>query len=224
MINQKISVAMLGATGAVGTQVLKKLLQIENVDKISILGRRKLNSIKDYKVQQHIIDIFNPSTYNNILYGHHVAICTLGIGEPSKVSKKEFVRVDKLAVLDFAKACKQQGISHFELLSSISTHPKSASFYLRIKGELNAALEKLEFDRLSIFQPSMILTPKNRYGFSQAIILKVWPLLSTLMFGPLKKFRGIKVEHLGSAMAKNILSPSKSIEYLSWQEFNELNQ
>ena len=33
------------------------------------------------------------------LGGHNVAICTLGVGEPSKVSKKEeFVKIDKTAV------------------------------------------------------------------------------------------------------------------------------
>jgi len=63
------------------------------------------------------------------------------------------------------------------LLSSVGISPKSKSFFLRTKGELVEALKALNFERLSIFMPSMILTPTNRYGFSQALTLAVWPKL-----------------------------------------------
>jgi len=81
------------------------------------------------------------------------------------------------------------------------TIKKSNSFYLRTKGELVEALKALNFDRLSIFQPSMILTPTNRYGIAQAITLKVWPFLKPLLMGSLRKYRGIPVNVLGQAMA-----------------------
>jgi hypothetical protein len=37
-------------------------------------------------------------------------------------------------------------------------------------GALVADLEKLDFEQLSVFQPSMILPSTNRYGFPQAIV------------------------------------------------------
>ena len=214
-----VSVVMLGASGAVGSATLKTLLQLKTIQQITLLGRNPISTVKTGSVHQHKIDVSDPSSYKNYVQGHTTAICTLGVGQPTKVSKEEFIKIDKTAVLDFAKECKERGIAHFELLASVGSHPKSASFYLRTKGELVEALKALNFDRLSIFQPSMILTPTNRYGNGQAITLKVWPLLKPLLLGNLRKYRGIPVHILGQAMAKNSLKEGQGYETLQWDEF-----
>lgn len=135
------------------------------------------------------------------------------------------MKINKTAVLDFAKVCKKANIKHFELLASVGISPKSSSFYLRTKGELVEELKALNFERLSIFQPSMILTPTNRYGIAQAITLKIWPLLKPLLFGSLRKYRGIPVQVLGQAMAKNIFNKGEAYEILQWDDFySVLNQ
>ena len=105
------------------------------------------------------------------------------------------------------------------LISSVGIDSNSSSFYLRTKGELVDELKKLGFERLSIFQPSMILTPNNRYGFSQAILLKVWPKLKPFLFGKLRKYRGVPVGILGEAIAKNILTAGSGFEMLQWDDF-----
>ena len=132
------------------------------------------------------------------------------------------MKIDKTAVLDFAIACKSNGVKHFQLLSSVGVSASSRSFYLRTKGELIEALEALKFERLSIFQPSMILTPTNRYGFSQAIVLKVWPKLDFILQGKAQKYRGIKVEELGKAIANNILTTGAGTEHLQYEQFKSL--
>ena len=217
-----VSVVMLGATGAVGGQALQALLTFPQVERLTLLGRSTVPNISSEKVHQKEIDIFDPASYQELLTGHTTAICTLGVGQPSKISKDDFTKIDKLAVIDFATACKKAGVQHFELLGSVGASSKSASFYLRTKGELVNELKALNFERLSIFQPSMIITPANRYGLSQAIILKVWPLLKPLLLGSLRKYRGIKVELLGKAIAANILIDKKGMETLHWDEFYEL--
>ena len=153
------------------------------------------------------------------MQGHTTAICTLGVGQPTKASKEEFIKIDKIAVLNFATECKKVGVKHFELLASVGINAKSSSYYLRTKGELVEALKALDFDRLSIFQPSMILTPTNRYGIGQAIILKIWPLLKPFFIGSLRKYKGIPVNVLGQAMAKNILKEGEAYEVLQWDQF-----
>ena len=54
------------------------------------------------------INIFSPSSYMKYLPGHTTAICTLGVGQPSKISKEDFIKIDKKAVIDFAKAVRMQ--------------------------------------------------------------------------------------------------------------------
>lgn len=213
------SVIFLGATGAVGTEALRELLTLPSVKKITLLGRREVAGMPAGRVRQHSIDIFQPSSYAGFVSGHEAAICTLGVGQPSKMSKEEFLKIDKQAVLDFARTCREAGVAHFELLSSVGVDATSSSFFLRSKGELVEELKALEFPRLSIFRPSMILTPTNRYGLMQGITLKVWPLLQPVLLGGLKKYRGVRVARLGGSMARNLFSSGTGYEELEWEDF-----
>ena len=224
MSANQLSMVMLGASGAVGTETLKTLLQFKQCKQLTSLGRKPIPNLNSPIVSQQQISISDPNTYKEFLSGRHTAICTLGVGEPSKISKKEFVKIDKTAVLDFAKECKKAGIQHFELLASVAINPKSSSFYLRIKGELVEELKALDFERLSIFQPSMILTPTNRYGISQAITLKVWPLLKPILIGGFRKYRGIPIHILGEAMAKNVFLEPEKYEILQWDDFYQISK
>ena len=218
MINQNSRIIFLGASGAVGTEALNVLLQGNAT--IDLLLRRHLPSATT--AQEHIVDVLDPLSYRHHIKGHNVAICTLGVGQPSKVSKEEFTRIDKQAVLDFATACKAAGVSHFTLLGSTMADATSSSFYLRSKGELRDAIAAMGFARFSVFQPSMILTQQNRYDFSQAVMLAIWPLLSPLLVGGLKKYRGIRVEDLGRAMAQNITRDATGDEIFHWSEITDL--
>ena len=213
------NVVMLGASGAVGTAVSQSLLGNSLCRQLTLLGRRKLPGIPPTKARQAVVDVFSPASYQHLLAGHDAAICTFGVGESSKVSPEELVRVDKTTVIAFATACKAAGVRHFELLSAVAANAQSASFYLRVKGELNEALKALNFERLSLFQPSMILTPTNRYGLTQGLTLAVWPKLKPLLAGPLHKYRGIEVKKLGAAMANNVFTSGAGVEVLHWDEF-----
>ena len=220
----KLTIVMLGASGAVGTETMQMLLKMPNVERLTLLGRTPISAIPANIVKQHKIDIFNAHSYADVLEGHDTAICTLGVGEPSKMGKEEFIRIDKTAVLDFAKACKKAGVAHFQLLASVGIDAKSSSFYLKTKGELVEELIALNFEQLSIFQPSMILTPTNRYGFTQAVALFVTPFLNPLFFGSWRKYRGIPVDVLGKAMALNALNKNKGVERLEWDDFYRITK
>ena len=87
---------------------------------------------------------------------------------------------------------------------------------------LFATVAALGFERLSLFHPSMILTPENRYGFSQAVTLAVWPKLTPLLGGSLRKLRGIPVAQLGAAMARNVATAGAGEETLEWDAIVKL--
>lgn len=215
-------VVVLGGTGAVGSRSVRTLEAMPDVASITLLGRRPLEGVEPGRVLQHTVDVFDPESYGDLLPGHDAAICTFGVGQPSKSPRDEFVRVDKTAVLAFAGACRRAGVDHFQLLGSVGADPGSPSFYLRTKGELEEGLRGLGFPRLSLFRPSMILTPTNRYGFSQALTLAVWPRLTPLLSGSLRKYRGVEVERLGRAMALNLRGNTLGAEVLHWDEIEAL--
>lgn len=101
------SIVMLGASGAVGSEALKTLLVHNNIHLLTLLGRTPISGLNKANVYQHKINVSKPDSYQEYIQGHDIAICTLGVGEPSRISKEEFLKIDKEAVLDFAKACKK---------------------------------------------------------------------------------------------------------------------
>jgi uncharacterized protein YbjT (DUF2867 family) len=224
-MSKSLSVVMLGASGAVGGHVVARLLAMPQLRRLTLLGRRHIElprAASGAAVDQYEVNLDAPDDYAYLVNGHDSAVCTLGVGQPSKMTRGEFVHIDKDVVIAFATLCRQRGVKHFELLGAVGADSRSRSFYLRIKGELRDALVALNFERLSLFQPSMILTPSNRYGVSQAVTLALWPGLSRLMIGPLSKFRGVRVETLGSAIANNLATNGKGAETLHWAQFQAL--
>ena len=224
-MRKSLSVVMFGASGAVGGQVAATLLAMSQLRRLTSLGRRRIDlprTARGAAVTQHEVNVDAPDKYAYLVEGHNCAVCTLGVGQPSQMSKGEFVHIDKDVVIAFATVCRQAGVRHFELLGAVGADSRSRSFYLRIKGELRDALIALDFERLSLFQPSMILTPTNRYGLSQALTLALWPRLSPLLVGGLRKYRGIGVEALGAAIARNLTTVGPPVETLHWDQFNAL--
>ncbi len=215
---------MLGATGAVGNHAALTLAASPEVRRLTLLGRRPAANVTGNAVAQQVVDVFEPASYAPFLAGHDAAICTFGVGQPSAVARAELRRIDHDAVLAFARACKDAGVRHFELLTSVGSNARSLSFYLRTKGQLEEALDALGFERLSLFRPSMILTPTNRYGLSQAIVLATWPLMTPFLPGPLRRWRGIKVEELGRAIALNLFTTGAGRAVLEWDDFRRLSR
>jgi uncharacterized protein YbjT (DUF2867 family) len=215
-------VVTLGSSGAVGSNVLATLQSISEVSTITALVRKPLQDVASDKLNEWIVDVQSPASYAQHLKNHDAAICTLGVGQPTKTPRDEFKKVDFDAVLAFATSCKQAGVQHFELLGSVAANPNSNNFYLKSKGELRDAIAALGFRRFSIFQPSMLLTKTNRYDAMQGLMLATWPAISKLLIGGLDKYRGITVENLGRAMALNLTRKSQSTETLQWRDFQTL--
>ena len=218
------SIVMIGASGAVGTRVVATLAARPEVARLTLLGRRAMPLRPDPRIEQHVVDLHDPRSYAALLGGHAAAICTLGVGEPSKATKEEFIRIDHDIPLGFARACRDAGVGHFSLLGSVGASPDSRSFYLASKGRLERELEAMAFARLSLFHPSMILTPTNRYGATQALTLALWPRLYPALAGPWRKLRGVRVEQLGRAIAMNALRAGQGVEILEWDDFMRLQQ
>ncbi|HWZ28005.1 MAG TPA: NAD(P)H-binding protein [Gemmatimonadales bacterium] len=215
------SAVVLGGTGAVGSSVVRALLAGEAWRRVTVLVRRPdaLAELKDPRLERRVVDVLDAGQYERFLPGHGAAFCTLGIGEPSKVSKEEFRRVDLDGTASFAAACKRQGVTHFSLLTAVGANPESRIYYTWLKGQVEERVRAEGFPRASFFRPSMLVTPSNRYGFTQAVMLTVFPLIDPLLLGPLSRFRSIKVSDLGKAMVRHAERPGAGVEVLEWKEF-----
>jgi uncharacterized protein YbjT (DUF2867 family) len=192
---------VLGATGAVGSALVEALLHSERCAGIVTLGRRTSEALAKHpraaKLDARVVELEAlEAATREAAVGCDVAFCVLGIGQPSKVSEAEFRKVDLGYARAFACGARAAGVRHFSLLTSVGTNPRSRIRYLRVKGEVEEAVRAVGFPRTSLVRPSVLITPKARFGLEDHVLRAVMPLTSWAI--P-RKFHEITTADLGRA-------------------------
>lgn len=116
-------------------------------------------------------------------------------------SEAAFRAVDFDAVVAFAAAARRAGARHMLSVSSVGADAQSRNFYLRIKGEMERALEALGFDRLDIFRPGLLRGERGsdrRLGERLGIALS--PVVNLALRGRLDRFAAIDAALVASAV------------------------
>lgn len=150
------TVALAGASGVVGAKVLEQLLLRPEVSGVVSLGRRSVSQA-DARVAHRTVDFSKPESLAAALAEPvDVAFCCLGTTRAKAGSKESFRAVDLEAVRLFARAVHARGAKRFLLVSSIGADATSRNFYLRTKGEAEAAVEGVGFEQVVVARPSFI--------------------------------------------------------------------
>ena len=159
---------LIGATGAVGKDLLQALLEDARYTEVVAFARRALG-VQHKKLREHTIDFDAPATWQELVKGD-VLFSTLGTSLKQAGSKEAQRHIDYDYQLTFAKAARANGVKSLVLLSSIGANSKSSIFYLRLKGELDDAVQCLGFDSLSIVRPpSLIRAKSKRFGETASV-------------------------------------------------------
>ena len=195
---------IIGATGATGKDLLAKLLEDEAYSEIHSFVRKPM-SISHPKLHAHVVDFDTPKAWADLLHGD-VAFSCLGTTLAVAGSKDAQWRVDYDYQYAFAEHCKNNGVPTFVLVSAAGAKAQSKLFYNRMKGALEEAVKKLNFPRLLIFQPSILIRSKNdRSG--ENFTVKAFKFLNKL--GILKRYRPMPTEVLAEKMLSAVYNSPK---------------
>lgn len=216
---------IIGATGAVGSSVVRALLESPACVRVTALSRRAVNTFDAFPNRSKLsIQVSDYAGIEELVpaaaVGSAVAFCTMGIGQPRKVSTEEFWRVDVEYAGAFARGAAKAGVRHISLLSSVGANPASRNRYIRTKGMAERAVIEAGVPGTSVFRPSLLVTQEIRYGLQDRITQAVFPLISPLL--P-RRYHEITVEDLGRAMQVNgETSRPAGVEYLYYQDCRAL--
>jgi hypothetical protein len=141
------------------------------------------------KLTQTIVDFDNLKNAG-VPAGITVAICCLGLRQPSKASKKDFVAVDVGYTEAFAKLCKASGVKHFSLVSAVNAAPKALSRFGRTKFKAEQVVKEVGFEKMSFFRPSILIAMGARYGFRDSMSQTVAPKFTGMLHTKYKEVRG----------------------------------
>lgn len=156
MAEAKRTVLLCGATGLVGRECLRPLLADPGVALVRALVRRALD-LRDPRLEVCVVDFERLAEHTSAFDGVDQIVCALGTTIKQAGSKQAFRRVDHDYPLALAQLGLERGARHYLLVSSIGASPRSRTFYLRVKGELEEALAALGYRSLSLLRPSLLV-------------------------------------------------------------------
>lgn len=191
---------IVGSTGLIGGFCLQALLSDPKYSEVAALVRkplltthRKLNTV-----------ITNFSNLENDLSKTQAddVYCCLGTTIKKAGSEKAFKQVDYSLVLSIAEIMRRQDAKQFLVISSMGADSNSKVFYSRVKGEMEKALQELDYPCLQIIRPSLLLGAREEFRLGERIGVLLSPLLKPLMMGSLKKYRPVLAESVAEFMVK----------------------
>lgn len=196
-------VTLFGATGLIGSYLLEFLLKDSDIHLINVVGRNPFHLQHD-KINNIVIDFEDVSSISNSITGSEAVFVSIGT-TMSKVNgdKIKYKSVDFDIIFNIANACKQKNINQFIYVSSLGANANSSNFYLRLKGEIDEAVAKLNLNSTSVFRPSVLLGKRNEFRPGEKIMQFVMPLLDFMIPSNSK---AIKAEDV----AKSMLNTTKN--------------
>jgi len=209
------TVLLAGATGLVGTHCLAHLLAQNSVAHVLPVVRRPF-SVSDPRVTPVVTDF---AALDRLPVNQaDVALCALGTTIKKAGSKDSFRSVDFDAVISFAGYAARCGVAVFGLVSSIGASESAGNFYLRVKGEAEAAVASQGFRVYVALRPSLLLGKRTESRPGEAASKLLYPLFSPLLQGSTRRFRAIPADGVAAALASLVVEAPPSGQYIWYHD------
>ena len=189
---------ILGATGAVGSQVLNQARRDSRFETIVAPTRRPLAS--PGQVNNPVIPFDLPLPPAD-WWAVDAVICCLGTTLKQAGSKQAFYHVDHDLVIACAEQARAAGARVFVLNSSLGANEKSRSFYLQTKGEVESAVARMGFERVVLARPSLIDAERDESRPAEKLGLITSRLLAPVI--P-KRYRPVSAAIIAAALLREV--------------------
>lgn len=205
---------VLGSTGLIGQSVVEHLIATDDIKEIVTLTRRPVSHSSE-KVINHVVDFEHLENHASGFEGDVFFSC-LGTTVKQAGSRAAQRKVDVDYQFKAAQLASKIGVPHYLLVSSYGANPKSPNQYLKMKGELEQKIRALPFDRISIFQPSLLVGKRDDSRLGEEFAGVVMPVVCSLPW--LRKYRPINGNEVASSMVKASQEAGESFETFKLDE------
>ncbi|KAB7497664.1 Oxidoreductase HTATIP2 [Armadillidium nasatum] len=151
---------VLGASGAIGKEIIKELIKSPRIGSVKVVTRRPLG-LESNKIEEKVVDFDKLDQHEDAFQDVQIAYCSLGTTR-ANAGAEGFVKVDRDYVYEAAKLLKVNNCPHFNLVTSGGADINSSFLYMKTKGEVEKMVTDLDFERLSIFRPGLLLCEREQ--------------------------------------------------------------
>ncbi|CDW72937.1 tat-interacting protein [Stylonychia lemnae] len=162
--NQKVKIALIGATGAVGKEVVRLAKFDDRIEELSLIVRKPLAEwvAEDFscKLVIHQLPDFNDlSSIEQKLQGYDIFLCTLGTLR--KYGLDNFIKVDHDYPLNFAKLAKKLNVKQYGIVTAQGADQNSCLLYSKTKGLTELHIREQGLEYLTILRPGLLVNRDN---------------------------------------------------------------
>ncbi|WP_338075675.1 oxidoreductase [Chengkuizengella sediminis] len=187
-----------GASGLVGSELLTYLIEGNEYNRVTAIVRNSLN-IKHPKLKQVIVD-FEQLSKDEEVFKVDDVFCCMGTTIKKAKTQEKMTRIDVEYPLEIARLAKKMGARQFLVVSAMQANSNSSTFYSRIKGRLEKELQKIGFETLHIFRPSLLVGDRKEFRFGEKSAEILFKALFFIFIGPLKKYKAIHAKTVALGM------------------------
>src|SRR4051794_9770864 len=213
---------IFGATGFIGSHLLRDLLDSPDYARIITVVRRPL-TLSHPKLTVLIGDLASLPALKPQLVADEVFIA-LGTTRKHTPDEAEYYKIDHDYPVLAAAIAKANGAKSVFLVTAVGANAGSSVFYVRTKGEVERDVLALNFDHTHIFRPSMILGERDEDRPRERMIIAAWNVINPLLVGPVDRYRGLAGEEIARAIAKAAQRESGKVRIYHWREMAALLQ
>lgn len=209
------SAAIIGATGLIGSNLLKMLVADANFRTINVLVRRPFE-YNDPKVRVIVIDFSDYENYRNALADNDAVFCAVGTTRKKvKGDMAAYRKVDVDIPVNAARICSETGVNSFLLVSSVGADSKSGNFYLKMKGEVEDEISNMKIPSVSVFRPSMLMGKRNEFRFGE-LLGKVFGGTFAFLFP--SKYKPVNAYDVAKAMVEALKQAAPGFNVYHYKE------
>ena len=189
---------IFGSSGLIGNQLLELLVNNDKYSKIKLFVRSEISN-SNSKIEIIKTDFNNLENHKDSIIGDDCFFC-IGTTRKNTPNKNEYIKIEYDLPVKVAKIARENLIKSFTYVSSLGANENASSLYLKNKGQTEEELKKLNFSKLSIMRPSILLGNRKENRIGEKIGIFLMKSLSPLFLGKMKKYKPIKVENVAKAM------------------------
>jgi len=199
-MSKPVRIVLVGATGLIGQTLIERAVGRPRY-RLTAIARRAVALPEGARMELLVAD---PAGWGEAIAAVNAQVLVIALGTTWRAAGQDeaaFRAVDQHLVLYCARAAKEAGIKRCIVVSSVGAAFSSRNFYLRVKGEVEDALNKLRFERLDILRPGLLRGQRGgerRAGERLAILAS--PLTDRFLRGGNRKYRSVRASTVADAI------------------------
>ena len=189
---------IFGSSGLIGSYLLDLIVNDNNYSKIKLFVRSEPVNTSP-KIEIIKTDFNNLENHKDSIVGDVCFFC-IGTTRKNTPDKNEYINIEYNLPIEVAKIAKSNSVNYFVYVSSIAANTNASGLYLKNKGRVEEELKKLNFLKLSIMRPSILLGTRKEKRVGEKIGIFAMKTLSPLFLGKMKKYKPVKAKNVAKTM------------------------